>query len=63
MQAVALSMFLELPASPGVHLAHWDVEAGSNVFHGLVAFRDDAYTFGNGFGCDWMISCDHDDLQ
>lgn len=53
----------EVPALPGVHLAHWDVETGSDVFHSLVAFWDDAHAFGNGFGCDWMVSSDHDDLD
>uniref|UniRef100_A0A480H9S2 Sodium/potassium-transporting ATPase subunit alpha-1 n=1 Tax=Sus scrofa TaxID=9823 RepID=A0A480H9S2_PIG len=48
---------------PGVHLAHWDVEAGSDVFDRFIAFRDDAHTFGNGFGCDGMIAGDHDDLR
>lgn len=47
---------------PGVHLADGDVETSCDVFHRLIALGDDPHSFGNSFGCDWMIPGDHNDL-
>lgn len=47
---------------PGVDLVNGDVKASGNVLNGLVPFRDDANTLGNGLGSDWMVTSDHDDL-
>ena len=48
---------------PGVDLADWDVQAGGNVFHGLVALGDDADALGDGLCCDWVITGHHDNLN
>lgn len=49
--------------TPGVNLAQGDVEPLSNVLHRLVALGDDAHTFSDGFGCDGVVSSDHDHLK
>ncbi len=49
--------------SPGVDLADGDVEACGDVFHRLVALRDDAHTFSNGLGCDWVVTSYHNNLK
>lgn len=48
---------------PRVDLADRNVESSSNIFHGFIALRDDADTLGNGFGCDRMVSSNHDNLK
>lgn len=48
---------------PWVNFVDWDVQTCSDVLNGLVAFGDDAHTLSNGLSCDWMITCDHDDLR
>lgn len=48
---------------PGVDLANRNVESSSNIFYGFIALRDDANTLGNGFGCDGMVSGNHDNLK
>lgn len=50
-------------ALPWVDFVDWDVQTRSNVLNGLIAFRDDAHTLSDGFGCDWMIARYHDDLK
>lgn len=50
-------------ALPWVDFIDWDVQTRSNVLNGLIAFRDDAHTLSDGFSCDWMITCYHDDLK
>lgn len=47
---------------PGVHLADGDVKTSCNVFHRFIALGDDPHSFCNSFGCDWMISGNHNDL-
>lgn len=48
---------------PRVDLADGNVESGSNIFYCFIALRDDADTLSNGFGCDRMVSSDHDNLK
>lgn len=48
---------------PRVYLADRNVESSGNIFHCFIALRDDADTLGNGFGCDRMVSSNHDDLE
>ena len=48
---------------PWVDLADGNTKTGSNVLNGLVALRDDSYTFSDGFGGDGVISCYHNDLR
>lgn len=48
---------------PRVNLVDRDVQTRGDVLDGLVAFRDDAHTLGDGLCCDWMITCYHDDLE
>lgn len=45
-----------------IDLVYGHSEAGSNVFHCLTAFRDDAHTGCNGLGCDGMVTGHHDHL-
>lgn len=44
-------------------MADGDVEACSNVFHCLIALGDNTHTLSNGFGCDWVITSDHNNLE
>lgn len=46
-----------------VNLLHRKVEAFGNVFHRLTVGGNDTDALGNGFGCDWMIACNHDNLE
>ena len=48
---------------PRIDLADRNVQSSSNIFYCFIALRDDADTLGNGFGCDWMVSSNHDNLQ
>lgn len=48
---------------PRVDLADGNVETSSNIFYCFIALRDDADTLGNGFGCDRMVSSNHDNLK
>lgn len=48
---------------PRVDLADRNVESSSNIFYCFIALRDDANTLGNGFGCDRMVSSNHDNLK
>lgn len=48
---------------PRVDLADRNVEASSNIFYCFIALGDDADTLGNGFGCDGMVSSNHDNLK
>lgn len=52
-----------LSHTPGVNLAQGDVQPLSDVLNRLIALGDDAHTFGDGFGCDGVVSCDHDHLK
>lgn len=48
---------------PRVDLADRNVESSSNIFYGFIALRDYANTLRNGFGCDRMVSSNHDNLK
>ena len=48
---------------PRVDLADRNVESSSNIFYCFIALRDDADTLGNGFGCDRMVSSNHNNLK
>ena len=48
---------------PWVHFVDWNVQTSRDVFNSLVALRDDAHTLSDGLGCDWVITCHHDNLQ
>lgn len=48
---------------PRVDLADRNVESSSNIFYCFIALGDDAHTLGNGFGCDRMVSSNHDNLK
>lgn len=49
--------------TPGVNLAQGDVQPLGDVLDRLIALGDDAHTFGDGFGRDGVVSCDHDHLN
>ena len=44
-------------------MADGNVQPGGDVLNGFVALRNDTHTFGDGLGCDWMITGYHDDLD
>lgn len=48
---------------PRVDLADRNVESSSNIFYCFIALGDDADTLGDGFGCDWVVSSNHDNLK
>lgn len=48
---------------PGVDLADRNIKPSGDVLHSLVTLRDDTDTFGNGLGCDWMVTGHHDDFD
>lgn len=48
---------------PRVDLADRNVESSSNIFYCFIALRNDADTLSNGFGCDRMVSSNHDNLK
>lgn len=48
---------------PRVDLADRNVESSSNIFYCFIALGDDANTLGNGFGCDRVVSSNHDNLK
>lgn len=48
---------------PGVDLADRNIKPSGDVLHSLVTLRDDTHTFGNGLGCDWMVTGHHDDFD
>lgn len=48
---------------PSIDLLHRNIEALSNIFHGLAGGWNDAYTLGNSLSSDWVIASDHDNLR
>lgn len=47
---------------PFVDLLHSNTAAFCDVFHCLIVGWYDSYALGNGFGCDRMITCNHNNL-
>lgn len=50
------------PHRPWIDLAQWYIKSFGDILHSLVALRDDAHTFSNGFGGYRMVTCYHDNL-
>ncbi len=53
---------VEMIGLPWIDISNRNVQTSSNVFHSLIAFRDDANTFCNSLSCNWMVPGNHDNL-